>query len=647
MDFFRAQDAARGSTFLLVVLFALAVISLVVVTNLLLMLFLGLVDANQITTPAGAFSHYDWGHFLAIGAAVALVIAAGSIYKLKQLAKGGSAVAEALGGRIIAQDTLEPAHRRVLNVVEEMAIASGTTVPPVYLLEQESGINAFAAGLTPANAVIGLTKGAVEGLSREQLQGVIAHEFSHILNGDMRLNIRLAGVLHGILLIGLIGYHLLHSGGRGGSDSRGSSGFFVLGLGLMAVGYGGTFFSNLIKASVGRQREFLADATAVQFTRNPAGIAGALKRIGSANSGALLTHPDAPEMSHAYFAQGIRARLGRLSATHPRLEERIRRIQPGWNGRFAPAPTQVSATGWTTSDGATSSAKLSALTDSAGSIPNTDAARIAEQAVEQIGHPDETHLRYAQSLIGTLSPALHWAAREPYGARALVYALVLDRNTEVRRHQLVYLEEQADLGVYDYTLQLVTALRDTRREHHLPLLDLCMPALRQLSLIQYRTFNANLDALIRMDARINLFEWCLSRILLSGLAPDFGERRSHATIHKTCADLPRECALIFTLLTQVSANAPAGSRASFEAARAAVGIADLEPTRRNAIHHQALDAALKRLSRLKPRAKRTFLDACAAGVSADQQVSPAEFEVLRAVSAVIDCPMPPILLSGM
>jgi hypothetical protein len=277
-------------------------------------------------------------------------------------------------------------------------------------------------------------------------------------------------------------------------------------------------------------------------------------------------------------------------------------------------------------------------------VSHAQAARAAEQAVAHVGRPDEAHLRYAESLIGTLPAALHWAAREPYGTRALVYALILDRDAAVRRRQLAFLREAAEPGLGEHTAYLLESLRHTRREHHLPLVDLCMPALRQLSADQYRAFRTKLETLIGMDSRIDLFEWCLSRILVFGLAPDFGEHQAPAAAHDTCASLPRECALVFSLLAHGTASGGHDAAASFAAARARTGLADLEPVAPQAIDHRALDLALRELARLKPAAKRDLLEACAAGILADERVTPAELEVLRAFAAVIDCPMPPILL---
>ena len=333
MNFFKSQDDARRKTGRLVVLFVLAVISLIVMTNLLVMIVFGYIRVEQGGTvdAAQVLHQVDWRAFMYIGAAVSFTIAMGSLYKVLALAGGGARVAEMLDAELLVYGSGDLKKQRLLNVVEEMAIASGTPVPPVYLLD-EAGINAFAAGYKPGDAVIGITRGALDKLNREQLQGVIAHEFSHILNGDMKLNIRLIGLLHGILLIGMIGYYILRSSSHSRRSKGGGAVF--LGLGLVIIGYAGTFFGNLIKAAVSRQREFLADASAVQYTRNPGGIAGALKRIGGDATGSIIENPSATQVSHALFSQGIKTWLGSLYATHPPLEKRIYSIQPDWDGEF-------------------------------------------------------------------------------------------------------------------------------------------------------------------------------------------------------------------------------------------------------------------------------------------------------------------------
>lgn len=716
MDFFGAQDAARRQTAWLVILFALAAIGLVVITSLFILFVFGLFGGTLSVShlqEGGLLGRIDWAAFAGVALVVALIVAGGSLYKIMVLSRGGAAVAEALGGRLLAPDSEDPETRRVLNVVEEMALASGTPVPNVYLLEGEGGINAFAAGLTPGDAVIGLTRGAVAGLSRDQLQGVVAHEFSHILNGDMRLNLRLAGLLHGILLIGLIGRVLVQAGGRGGGGkSRDRAAFAALGLGLMVTGFAGTVFANLIKASVSRQREFLADAAAVQFTRNPRGIAGALKRIGATSVHGLLRHPRAPEMSHAYFATGVHTFLGRLSATHPPLETRIGRLDPRWDGRFEaavltpgepgtgadraatspvaatdqPSTTEVgglglasvSVAGGPRGNAAMEAEGLHVVTAFApdGQVPTASATELSQgasgtgvgpatdptvspavaldvtlervqEAIDQIGQPDETHLRHAQSLIRELPATLRWAAREPYGAQALVFALLLDGDEGIRRRQLAHLETHLESGLGAETLRLWPSVLATAREFRLPLVDLSLPALRQLSAPQTETFRAALTTLIAADGRVRLFEWCLSRILITGLdgGRGPGRPRSGAKGQVDCQHLAADCILVLTLVARLQEDEALSDQA-FRLGIAHLGLTESAIMDTATLDHQRLDASLRQLRQLKPHAKRDLLQACAAVILLDAKVSPAELEVLRAIGAVLDCPIPPLPLQA-
>lgn len=655
MDFFSAQDAARGRTTRLVVLFLLALLGLIVLTNLLVMAFMGYLDVQMdglnAVLPSGEYGHstgggvalffeqFRWERFLLVGAGVVLVVTAGSLYKIVSLRGGGRVVAESLGGRRVSQDSDDPLQRKVLNVVEEMAIASGTPVPPVYVLEREPGINAFAAGFSPADAVIGVTRGCIEQLSRDQLQGVIAHEFSHILNGDMRLNLHLTGVLHGILLIGLIGYFVLRSAfstgsRRGGSRSSGGIPLLALGAGLAVIGYIGTFFGNLIKASVSRQREFLADASAVQFTRNPAGIAGALKRIGGFAAGSRLESPLAPQMSHAYFSAGVETLFSALFATHPPLAERIRRIEPRWRGEFDGAGTPAPNL-------APRPAGAAALAGGGSASP---AAAVTAAAIGDIGQPRQKHLDYAESLIDELPAAVRWAAREPYGARAVIYALVLDSDREVLQRQLALLDARADIGIHDQSKLLLPQIRGLERKYRLILVDMAMPAMRQLSGGQYERFKENLRELIRMDRKVTLFEWSLQKIVVHNLDAEFLERRSPRAAYGAAAELREECALVFSVLAYAQRAGSGSAARAFAAARAELGIEGIEPVERRGIKLDALDRAMERLARLKPLAKPPLLKACAAGILANGDVSPKELELLRAFSSILGCPMPPVVV---
>ncbi|HLP07482.1 MAG TPA: M48 family metallopeptidase, partial [Opitutaceae bacterium] len=358
MDFFAQQDSARRRTSLLVAYFVAAVVLIVLTLNIAVAFGLGYAGGSQQPRRSRSYSRVEYERprapafvwrvdALAWTTGLTLaVIAGGALYRRFTLREGGRAVARIAGGRELAPGSSEPAERRLLNIVEEMSIASGVPMPAVFVLDDEPGLNAFAAGFTPSDAAVAVTRGCLEKLNRDELQGVIAHEFSHLLNGDMRLNIRLVGVLFGILMLAMIGRGLLQSlrfagAGRSSRREKGGGGVAVivaLGLVLLLVGYIGYFFGRLIQAAVSRQREFLADAAAVQFTRNPAGIGGALKKIGAYAIGSGITSAQATQFNHFFFAQAFSGGFS-LFATHPPLEERIRAIEPQWDGKLPAVPT--------------------------------------------------------------------------------------------------------------------------------------------------------------------------------------------------------------------------------------------------------------------------------------------------------------------
>jgi Zn-dependent protease with chaperone function len=642
-DFFERQDIARRNTMRLVILFVLAVLAIMASIDLLLAATMGYLARDPAT---GAI---DWTlaadpQLLALAVVGTLiVVGGGSLFKVAQLRGGGRVVAEELGGRRLNPDTTVPSERQLLNVVEEMAIASGTPVPPVYLLDQEEGINAFAAGFAPDNAVIGVTSGAAEQLTRDELQGVIAHEFSHILNGDMRLNIRLIGLLHGILIIGILGYFILRmtafSRYRRRSRQEGNQfPILALGAGLMAVGFFGTFFGNLIKAAVSRQREFLADASAVQFTRQPEGLAGALKKIGGLASGSAIQSPNAPEASHLFFGRATWGLSG-LFSTHPRLPTRIRRIDPSWDGSF-PEVAPV-AGGAVTARPAVPG--VAALADEGAGVAGSG-QRVA-RAVEEVGQPSEAHIRYAARLVNGLPPAVVSAAHEPHGARAVVYALLLDRKAGPRQAQLAHLSAAADPGVYEETLRLATPIAQLDVRVRLPLLDIAMPALRGLTALQYERFTQNVNELVQADDAIDPFEWSLHRILLHDLETHHSNVAPARVRHHTLAPLQAQCEVMLSVLARTGRRDAAAAEQAFEQGRRRLNLPQgrLQQAEGNGL--AALDDALAALEEAAPRVKRQILQAAVACVTADDTVTATEAELLRALSASLGCPMPPLLLA--
>ena len=634
-DFFELQEGARRHTKRLVFLFALAVFGMTASLYVTAAILLGYSQDPATGATVWNIRWLDPVLMLQIGAATALVVGGASLYRISSLSGGGKVVAESLGGTLLHANSTDPVEKKVLNVVEEMAIASGTPTPPVYMMQEEPGINAFAAGFTPSDAVVGVTRGCVENLSRDELQGVIGHEFSHILNGDMRLNIRLMGVLFGILVVGLLGNILLRSSLYGSAfrsrNSRDNSTQVLLIIGgvMMVVGFIGTFVGNLIKASVSRQREFLADASAVQFTRNPAGIAGALKKIGGFEGGSEMLNPHAPESSHMFFGRAASSGLNPLFATHPPLEERIRRLDPSWTGQ-ADGPSASSST-------------AKAPTGQASNLAMGFSQEPAEHAVAQIGNVTQGHLDYANALISRIPTAVIEAAHEPYGARAVIYGLLVNSETEARSRQLEILPGTAEPGVWALMKGLLPQIAALDAGVRLPLIDLALPALRELSPDQYKRFCSVVAALVAADDRISLFEWTLQRILLTHLKPHFEGVSTSQNRFSGFKKLAEPCEKVFSALVLASSNPPQEAEQAFYEAVRDVGVSGVRLLPFDQVGLQGLDEALDLLSGLTPKLKRRFLSACASLISADRTVTLEEAELFRAIGDSLGCPVPPLL----
>ncbi len=636
--FFENQESARRNTSQLVVLFGLAVIAIVAMLYALAVVVAAAQAADpNLPEPALILEWWQPDLLVMVVLATMAVVASGSLYKILQLRGGGEVVAEALGGTLIASDTSDPNQRRLLNVVEEMAIASGTPIPPVYMMNDESGINAFAAGFSPGDAVVGVTRGTVEQLSRDELQGVIAHEFSHILSGDMRLNIKLMGVVHGILIIGMIGYFLMRSSmfSHGRRNNRDNSGMALLaiGIGLMLIGFLGTFFGNWIKASVSRQREFLADASSVQFTRNPDGIADALKKIAGFEPGSLLESPNAPESSHLFFGQGVRGPLQLMFATHPPLDERIRRIDPSWQGEgtlapgsAAAAPSPAGVAGFASSE---SSAALPAAPDGS--------------ALDQIGEPTLAHIDYAAALVRDLPAALAAAVHEPYSARAVIYALLINPHAEAREAQFTQLASFGEAGIAGETERLLAEAESLEPRFRLPLVDMTLPALRALSKPQYRAFASNVRALVEADRQIELFEWTLQRTLLAHLHPHFERVKPPRVRHRGLAKLDGPCSVVLSVLALAGSPDETSVDAAFEAGAGQLPGVDVKRIAPEHCGLRELELALAKLVEVDAPSIRPLLAACAACIAADRTVTQAEGELMRAIADAFGCPMPPLL----
>lgn len=638
MDFFKAQDAARRKTWQLSLLFVAAIVALVMLTNV----FVAFASLFMSATPGAVslthdsttvltsmpFETWGWITFGVVG-----VVGTASLYKYLRLRGGGRVVAESFGGRLLTRDQASFHEKRVLNVVEEMAIASGVCVPPVYLLE-ESGINAFAAGHSPEDAVIGINRGTIELLNREELQGVVAHEFSHILNGDMKINLRLIAVLHGILFIGLLGRLLLR--GAGNAGRKNGMPLLVFGLGFAAIGYGGTFFGNLIKAAVSRQREFLADAAAVQFTRNPGGIGSALKKIGGHFTGSTIDNTNAHEASHLFFAAVAPSFMRFLFATHPPLPERIRAIDPQWDGDF-PVVTPLS--------GDADQQDVGGLVAGASVASFAGSGDTAESIVASVGNPDDSAVLRAQELITLAGYALTQAAHEAFPATALMYALLLSPDESIRLLQLERIAKKSSRGVREETVRLHDLLNLVDHVQKTLLLDRAVPALKTLSTSQYRNFVQQVGDLVNMDHRIDLFEWMTSLKLVKDLSPHFLGNPAVRVRFKSLSQVRADLLVLLASLSGIGNISDARRTAAYVEGLRVAGFETADMPEKEP-DFSAINNAMSRLRSLTPLQKPRVLKAAVATLMFEQRLETNEVALLHLIAGALDCPLPPVAAHG-
>lgn len=643
MDFFREQDIARRNTRFLVVLFIVAVCVLIALTNIVLAgaIFWQTNSQNngQNSSLAYWLSNIDWRLFFTVSAAVAGVIGVVAFVNWLRFAQGGRAVAEALGARPAQPATTERLERRAQNIVQELSLAANMPVPPLYILDDERGINAFAAGITPANAVVAITHGAMTQLTRDELQGVIGHEFSHILNGDMRLSIRLAAMLRGITFIGDIGTVLMHSAAlsrpRYGSKKDSRAGLLVVGLGLYLVGLLGGIMAGVIKSAISKQKEFLADASSVQFTRNPDGIGNALKVIGGYTPGTLVHSARAEELSHLFFGQ-VKHRLWSLFATHPPLDKRIRRVDPSWDGQFIKRRTDHSAD------------VQAGLSDEIG---NTQARRVlaaagiesALTAIEYSNSPpasahsnipvdDNTATMQTQP---KLAAAVLQAATDPLGAMSLILGLLWHRGDGYEQ-QIAALQEADIRGLEHLVAQYGDELSSLAPALRLPLIELCLPALKQMSVGQYQTFKKLLISFIKADAHIDLFEWSLYQLLRHYLDPEFA-RIKHSK--PRFSSLKRVSGSLAIALGTLAQQGDEDTNTAFERGAQVLGITIAFPSPTQ-LTVTRFSQSVTQLADCYPLLKVTILKAMATVAGHDGYISPREMTLIKAIAAVIDCPLP-------
>ena len=652
MNFFAQQDRARAQTRRMLVLFAIAVVCIVAAVDLVVAIAFGVMGDGHRNAYRAAASPQT-GVLVATTLVVLAVIGCSMLYKISSLRAGGGVVARQLGATLL--DPHDPAvagnfaYKRLRNVVEEIAIASGVPVPEVYVLENELGINAFASGYTSSDAAITVTRGCLDKLTRDELQGVIAHEFSHVLNGDMRLNIRLMGVLFGILVIGIVGSKMLQWSGRG----RDSNWQVFLGIALLIIGSIGLFFGRLIKAGVSRQREYLADASAVQFTRQSQGIAGALKKIAGLAEGSKLETSEREEAAHMFFGDGVG--YSALFATHPPLHKRILAIDP----QFDPQELVAIARAWSApveavdeegaevsiSGLAPAGASRARASATPGVLPPADTAIALSpnKVVTQVAHPGSDDYRAASAIHTTIADTLRAYAYSAERAPQVVLALALDASADLRTKQLALVEKYFGAATRAGIEEIAADIANLHPMQRLPLAQLAFPALRKRARGELQTFVIVLRQLIQADGRVQLEEYCLATLVSAQVIEALDPSKTVAGGSGKLTDCAAEIADVIATIARH------GNDDAAEAARAfQLGMHEVLPDA-NARYAppedfvRVLDAALPKLDRLVPAGKELLVRGLTRAVGADGMVAVSEAELLRTICAALHCPLPPLL----
>lgn len=633
MDFFENQDKARRKTWHLMTVFMIGVLLTVLLINLLGFVvyyaFFLYVDGQLDASLMGWLqSRYSWQ--LSLGAV--LIILAGSLAAYLQLRQGGEVVARWASARLVDYDSKDPDERQFVNVVEEMAIASGAPVPQLYVMHNEPAINAFVAGYRPDQAVMVVSRGALEHLNRQELQGVVGHEFSHILNGDMRLNVRLMATLAGLIQIGQIGRFLFrsafhrrygrHGYNRGSSrDSGAQLAIPVLGLGLILIGYIGVLTGRMIKAAVSRQREYLADASAVQFTRDADGIAGALYKIREHQFAGQLQHRHAEDMSHFCFADSIS--LSGMLATHPPLDERIKRVNPTYVTR----------------------ARHRKIRDEA---PEAAVSRTQPAAFEQVmgvaavaamaGTVTPAHLDYARQLYKHIPEQVRTLVHQSAGARAWCYGQVMLFN---KGHEQAILDDikQTDRDAALALQRLWPFCQQLDAQLRVPILELALPMLKRLDERTTLVFLDRIDRFIKINQETVLQEWVLyAQLKHHLLTPEGRQQKESVSIH-ACAHALR--VVLSALVYQNRERELAAAR--YEQVAAPFDWPEKTLLPESEAGFDQVSDGLEQLARVPFFWRRSIIQACVDIIQADGAVHQGEYDLVRTIADCLGCPMPPLI----
>ena len=630
MDFFQAQDHAYRTTKRLVFYYVAAIVSIVVC------IYLVATVAQQYGREPELLL-WDPARCLWVSLAVLGIIGLGTAFKLIALRGGGEEVATSLGGRRISPDTRNPKERMLINVVEEMAIASGVRIPAVFILDQEMSINAFAAGFSLDDAVIAVSAGSLNILTRDELQGVVAHEFSHVINGDMRLNLRLIAVVFGIMVLSIIARHILWiSSSRSGSKKDNNAAIAIIALAVMVIGYVGVFFGRMIQAAISRQREFLADASAVQFTRNPDGIAGALLKIRASSS--LIAEPAAAETSHMFFSPALSSAFSGMFATHPPLDERIGAILP--NASLKELVQDLKKRGMVDK----SAQPLRAITGHAEREHHrAEASRhIAAAAVmTAVGALSDQAIFEARQLLAQIPEELKNAAHDGQLVASVIFGLLLDDSAEVKEVQLRHIASNRDMTSL-YHAEIADKVGKVPQLARLTLFDVCLPTLKQLPKAEIEAIRHTVRQLVLADGTTDVFEFALETLFdQSILHLESASENTRPAYHRLSTLRPELDVILYWVATIDGIDA--------EEAKAAMSRASavLQPhgyeirfSGAQKTDWDAVQPALHKLAQLDPTLKKPVLEAVVAIMAADKVISEAEWQTLRAFCATLGIPVP-------
>lgn len=662
MDFFAAQELRRKKTKWLVLLYAAAILGIIVGIYAVVMGLFVFQSQKQSSGPVDVGSFFNAPVFVGVTVANLVLIGGASLLKIFELRAGGAHIASQLGGTLVQRTTTDHQERKLLNVVEEMALASGISVPPVYIMKNEPGINAFAAGYTPADAVIGVNRGTIEQLNRDELQGVIAHEFSHILNGDMRLNINLIGWLCGIQLLATIGYFVMRAFGSGGrrsskDDGKGAAAILLFGVALLIFGYIGQFFASLIKASISREREYLADASAVQFTRYPEGLGGALKLIGVSATGSQVKSKEADELSHMFFASHLAGVRG-LFSTHPPLVPRIQKLdsdfEGDFKGYFAVRQRMAEARREARQRKNEQREKMAKLNPVNSMFPPEIASRFPiDPAIlmATIGAPEVKDVSHSVEVIQKIPEAILAASRDAYSARCVAFAMLASETPDLKTKQEELLASREGVATLETMQKLLPHVEGLKMMFRLPVMEMIQGSLANLSPPQYARFRESVEGLVKLDNKTSLFEFVIRHHLLMHLDRRFEVKRPPRIQFTKCEQMSREFELMLSAFASASVTGSVLEDSdpdrdqvllAYRLAMQVAGFGDAAESRAElrSWEVEQLEQCMLRLHRASPEVKKQFLHAAATLIMFDHEVTIVEAEFFRAVAESLDCPVP-------